>query len=141
MRCVLNSDNSEAPVSRVKGEASTTTDTKPDVEFNCDFEAGECGWQTGTTSEQLHWERLDAAQCEDNYPGMVGTWTYIPCNIYTPPPQCPGAGSEDSTHWMYLSGAAGGATDAATLISPESQPPTGDCFMFMFNLPVTVIMS
>ena len=61
------------------------------------------------------------------------------CNIYTSPPQCPGAGSEDSTHWMYLSGAAGGATDAATLISPESQPPTGDCFMFMFNLPVTVI--
>ena len=75
-------------MSRVKGEASTTTtDTKPDVEFNCDFEAGECGWQTGTTSEQLHWERLDAAQCEDNYPGMVGgAWTNTPCNIYTPPP-------------------------------------------------------
>ena len=87
---MLNSGNSEAPlpVSRVKGEASTTTtDTKPDVEFNCDFEAGECGWQTGTTSEQLHWERLDAAQCEDNYPGMVGgAWTNTPCNIYTPPP-------------------------------------------------------
>ena len=128
---------------RVQGEAtSTTTDTKPDVEFNCDFEAGDCGWQTGTTTEQLHWERLDSAQCEDNYPGMVSSHTAeYPRNVYTSPRQCPGPGSEDSTHWMYLSGAAGGATDAATLISPESQPPTGDCFMFMFNLPVTVILT
>ena len=67
--------------------------------------------------------------------------TEYPRNIYTSPRQCPGPGSEDSTHWMYLSGAAGGAADAATLISPESQPPTGDCFMFMFNLPVTVILT
>merc|ERR1719495_734207 len=59
-------DVSFTPGCSLKTEETTSTSTtlsKPDVNFECDFEAGLCGWQTGVTDENFAWTRTNLSQC------------------------------------------------------------------------------
>ena len=53
---------------RLKGsETTSTTLKKPEVHFECDFESGLCGWQTGETDEAFSWTSTNVTQEKTKY--------------------------------------------------------------------------
>ena len=55
-------------INRLKGsETTSTTQKKPEVHFECDFESGMCGWQTGDTDEAFSWTLTNVTQEKSKY--------------------------------------------------------------------------
>ena len=108
------------PEAAVDVTTTTAEHNNPDVEFECDFEESQCGWEVGSTNDPKYkWERISYDECTSQHD------------------DCPEVFEPEANHYfMYVDGSKGSENDNTELMSPDNKDQ-GDCLMFEFNFRVS----